>query len=145
MLFPGVAVSQSVLVLTFAVKDQFDSLHTEIDYRGDATVLIGSDRVGSEYNGSWTKAIQDSIGSKFTDTNIKFLPVANVSSVLLFLEVSFKVSFSKRGKSGCFWVGKDIFMILTNLQKILEALLLSLRMAHSFTKQMAKQWTIKNK
>ena len=79
MLFPGVAVSQSVPVLTFAVKDQFDSLHTETDYRGDATVLIGS-----EYNGSWTKAIQDSIGSKFTDTNIKFLPVANVSSVLFF-------------------------------------------------------------
>jgi hypothetical protein len=57
MLYPRVAVSQSVPVFTFAITDLFDSLNTEKDYLGSVTVIIGS-----EYNGIWTKAIYDSIG-----------------------------------------------------------------------------------
>jgi hypothetical protein len=98
------AVSQTVPLLEFEIKDQFDSLHTEKDYLGGVTVIIGSDRGGSKYIGMWTKVIVDSFGNKFDNSQIAFLPVADVSSIPFFLKGYVKGKFPTGRKE---WILMD--------------------------------------
>jgi hypothetical protein len=103
-LFSMTAVSQTAPVLAFAIKDQFDSVRTEKEYLGTVTIIIGSDRGGSNYTGIWTKAISDSLGNNINDTQIKFLPVADVSSVPFFLKGFVKSKFPQERKQ---WILMD--------------------------------------
>jgi hypothetical protein len=98
------AVSQTPPALEFEIMDQFDSLHTEKDYLGSVTVIIGSDRGGSRYIGIWTQAIVDSLGYKFDNSQITFLPVADVSSIPFFLKGFIKGKFPTGRKE---WILMD--------------------------------------
>jgi hypothetical protein len=104
MLYSIEAVSQTAPALEFKIMDQFDSLHTEKDYLGGITVIIGSDRGGSRYNSVWIKAIIESLGNKFDTSKITFLPVADVSSVPFFLKGFIKGKFPKGRKE---WILMD--------------------------------------
>jgi hypothetical protein len=98
------AESQSAPPLKFKIKDQFDNLHTEKEFLGSVTVIIGSDRGGSRYNGMWTKAIVDSLGNALDSSKITFLPVADVSSIPFFLKGFVKGKFPQGRKE---WILMD--------------------------------------
>jgi hypothetical protein len=104
MMYSIEAVSQTAPALEFEMMDQFGSLHTEKDYLGGVTVIIGSDRGGSKYNGVWIKAIIDSLGNTFDTSQIKFLPVADVSSIPFFLKGYVKGKFPTGRKD---WILMD--------------------------------------
>jgi len=87
------ASSQTFPHLKFAIADQFDSLHTEKEYPGTVTILVGSDRTGSQFNRIWEGAIRDSLRNQFDSTQVKILRVANVSSVPFFLKGLVKGKF----------------------------------------------------
>jgi hypothetical protein len=87
------AFSQPSPILKFSIADQFDSLHTEQDYLGSITIIVGSDKGGSQYNKIWAKAIRDSLAQKAGVTQINVLPVADVSSVPFFSKGFVKSKF----------------------------------------------------
>jgi len=101
---PLCAVSQTSPLLKFSIQDQFDSLHTESDYLGGITIIIGSDKGGSQYDKIWIQAIRDSLGNKLNGNEIKFLTVANVSSVPFFLKGLVRSKFPQDKKE---WVLLD--------------------------------------
>jgi Bacterial protein of unknown function (YtfJ_HI0045) len=103
-LSPIVAVSQTFPILKFSITDQFDSLHTEKYYLGGLAIITGSDKNGSQYNKIWIQAIQDSLSNKLNNTQLKFLTVANVSSVPFFLKGLVQSKFPQEKKE---WVLLD--------------------------------------
>ena len=103
-LFCSLALSQEPPLLKFSIADQFDSLRTEKDYLGSVTIVIGSDKGGSTYNGNWHKAIADSLAGKIDNSMPRFLPVADVSSVPFFLKGFVKGKFPQTKKD---WVLMD--------------------------------------
>jgi len=96
--------SQNYPVLSFSVKDQFDSLHTEKEYLGKISVVLGADRGGGSFNDSWINAIRTNLGNKFDEKEIKFLSPANVSSVPFFLKGFVKSKFPEKRNN---WVLMD--------------------------------------
>lgn len=104
LLSTKVAICQSAPILSFNISDQFGDVHTEKDYRGFITIIIGSDRGGSRYNSTWIKAIGDLLGNNFDNTRIKFLQVADVSSVPFFLKGFVKSKFPEARKE---WILLD--------------------------------------
>jgi hypothetical protein len=59
----------------FTLRDQHDNTHYWTSFKGKPTIIILSDRAGSDFVDNWVKPLQKSLGSK-----VKFVPVAEVSS-----------------------------------------------------------------
>lgn len=59
----------------FTLRDQHDNTHYWTSFKGKPTIIILSDRAGSDFVDNWVKPLQKSLASK-----VKFVPVAEVSS-----------------------------------------------------------------
>jgi len=59
----------------FTLRDQHDNTHYWTSFKGKPTIIILSDRAGSDFVDNWVKPLQKALGSK-----VKFVPVAEVSS-----------------------------------------------------------------
>jgi len=58
----------------FTLRDQFDKTHYWTSFKGKPTVIILSDRAGSDFVDNWVKPLQKNLGTK-----VKFVPIAEVS------------------------------------------------------------------
>ncbi len=58
----------------FTLRDQFDNTHYWTSFKGKPTIIILSDRAGSDFVDNWVKPLKKSLGSK-----VKFVPIAEVS------------------------------------------------------------------
>lgn len=73
--------SRDSTLIRFQLKDQFNQLRTQNDFLGTTTIIVGSDRHGSEYNESWSFAIYDSLRKEGLADSVKFLAVADTRGV----------------------------------------------------------------
>ncbi len=94
----SVAVSQTSVPFVFNINDQFDVSHTESEYLGHITIIIGSNKDGSEFNPIWSKAIHDTLGVRINNSKINIVPVADVSSVSFFFKGFVKSKFRDERK-----------------------------------------------
>ena len=82
-------------LISFKVKDQFDRVYTDWQFRGSILIIIGSDKDGSKYNEIWTQAIYDSLKAEENFDRVKFLGVADVRGVPFFLKGYVRGKFPK--------------------------------------------------
>ncbi len=73
--------SRDSTLIRFQLKDQFNQLRTQDDFLGTTTIIVGSDRHGSEYNEPWSFAIYDSLLKDGLADSVKFLAVADTRGV----------------------------------------------------------------
>jgi len=80
------AGAQDSQVLDFELEDQFGNVHRSSDVSGKIVVLIGADRVGSQFTQAWNQAIHDSLGDHPRYTHIADLAHANLRGVPFLLK-----------------------------------------------------------
>jgi len=73
-------------VLDFELKDQFENVHRSSDVAGNIVLLIGSDRGGSQFNGTWGKAIHVSLSDHPRYDQISHLAYADLRGVPFFVK-----------------------------------------------------------
>jgi|GEM_PF-3237183 len=66
----------------FSIEDQYERIWKSSSFRGRATVFVLTDREGYEYSTNWTKALV----TRFKDSPVRFVPVADVQIVPGFLK-----------------------------------------------------------
>jgi hypothetical protein len=74
-------LSQDTTLIHFQMKDQFDYVWSHNDFLGHVTIIVGSDRKGSQYNEIWSFAIYDSLIKYGLTDSVKFLAVADIRGV----------------------------------------------------------------
>ena len=87
--------SRDTTLIHFQLKDQFDHVWTHHDFLGHATIIVGSDRHGSQYNEIWSFAIYDSLIKYELEDSVKFLAVANTSGVPSLFRKMVKMKFPR--------------------------------------------------
>ena len=87
--------SRDSTLIRFQLKDQFNQLWTQNDFLGTTTIIVGSDRHGSEYNESWSFAIYDSLQRDGLADSVKFLAVADTRGVPFFFRKMVRSHFPK--------------------------------------------------
>ena len=80
------AYAQDPQVLEFELEDQFGDVHRSSDVSGKVVVLIGADRVGSQFTQAWNQAIHDSLGDHPGYAQVADLAHANLRGVPFFLK-----------------------------------------------------------
>ena len=85
--------AQESQVLNFVLEDQFGDVHRSSDVSGRIVVLIGADRVGSQFTGAWNQAIHDSLGDHPQYGRIAHLAHANLRGVPFFLKGMIRSKF----------------------------------------------------
>ena len=80
------ARAQDSRVLELELEDQFRNVHRSSEVSGRIVVLIGADRVASQFAGAWNQAIYDSLGDHPRYGQIAHLAHANLRGVPLFLK-----------------------------------------------------------
>ncbi len=73
-------------LLDFELEDQFKNVHRSSDIEGNIVLLIGSDRGGSQFNGTWGKAIHDSLSDHPRYDQISHLAYADLRGVPFFVK-----------------------------------------------------------
>jgi predicted transcriptional regulator len=73
-------------LLDFELEDQFKNVHRSSDIAGNIVLLIGSDRGGSQFNGTWGKAIHDSLSDHPRYDQISHLAYADLRGVPFFVK-----------------------------------------------------------
>jgi hypothetical protein len=82
-------------LIQFQLKDQFDHVWTDHDFLRHATIIVGSDRHGSQYNEIWSFAIYDSLDKYELKDSLKFLAVANTRGVPSLFRKMVKMKFPR--------------------------------------------------
>jgi len=85
VLISKMSFAQTQHLIPFNLEDQFQKEHTHKDFVGKITILIGSDKGGSKYNGKWATAIKKAMQDQQLEIELAPLPVADVSSAPFFL------------------------------------------------------------
>ncbi|MDX2436886.1 MAG: YtfJ family protein [Acidobacteriota bacterium] len=80
-------------VLDFELEDQFKNVHRSSDFSGHVVVLIGSDKNGVQFNGSWSAAIHDSLQDHPQYDQITHLAHADLRGVPFFLKGMIREKF----------------------------------------------------
>lgn len=93
-----------VPLFDFAISDQFGQKHRHTDYSGKILVVIGSDKDGSQFNGAWNSAIEDSLKDHANYARVAYLPVADTRGVPFFIKPFVRRKFPKDKKE---WVLLD--------------------------------------
>ncbi len=73
-------------LLDFELEDQFKNVHRSSDIAGKIVLLIGSDRGGSQFNGTWGKAIHESLSNHPRYDQISHLAYADLRGVPFFVK-----------------------------------------------------------
>ncbi len=109
LLLPSMVWSLESSLISFEVKDQFDRVYTDGQFRGSILVSIGSDKDGSKYNEIWTQAIYDSLKGEENFDRIRFLGVADVRGVPFFLKGYVRGKFPKEKEKWVLLDWKGVF------------------------------------
>ncbi len=104
LILPLLAQAQDSTLISFKMKDQFDRVYTDNQFRGSIVIITGSDKDGSQYNEIWKNAIFDSLKEEKEIDQIKFLGVADTRGVPFFLNGYVKGKFPKEKEK---WVLLD--------------------------------------
>jgi hypothetical protein len=110
-LFPRagtIGFSRDSTFIHFQLKDQFDHVWTHHDFSGYVTIIVGSDRHGSQYNEIWSFAIYDSLIKYELKDSVKFLAVADTRGVPILFRKMVKNKFPKEAHRWTIldWEGK---------------------------------------
>lgn len=73
-------------LIDFELTDQFEQIHRDDDWRGDALLLIGSDRNGSQFSAAWERAVRENATGLADMGSLRIVHVADVSGVPFFLK-----------------------------------------------------------
>jgi len=106
--FGSVGFGRDSTLIRFQLEDQFDQAWTHQDFSGHATIIVGSDRQGSEYNEIWSFAIYDSLVKHELKDSVKFLAVADTRGVPSLLKKMVKRKFPREAHRWIMidWEGK---------------------------------------
>ncbi len=91
-------------LISFEMKDQFGKEYSDAEYAGKITILIASDKDGSQYNRLWAKAIWEPLREKPGYDQLISLPVAHLKGVPFFLKGFIRGKFPKDPEN---WVLMD--------------------------------------
>ena len=91
-------------LISFKIKDQFDTLHTDGRYRSSAVLVTWADRKGSEYVVGWAPALHDSLAQELSSYRLRQISVAHLKGVPFFLKGKVKGRFPKSPNA---WVLMD--------------------------------------
>ena len=97
-------VAQESALISFKIKDQFDRVHTDVEYRGNVLVIIGGDKGGAEFSDQWKRAIGESLSDELAFDEVKFLRYADMRGVPFFLKGMIKGKFPREKE---FWILLD--------------------------------------
>jgi len=89
------AFGQSLSLVSFEIKDQFDRVHRDTDYADRIMIVFGSDRKGSEFHDDWESAVRDSVDTEWGAESVAYLSVADLRGVPFFVKGSVKGKFPK--------------------------------------------------
>ncbi len=78
----------------FTIEDQYERAWKSSSFRGRATVFVLTDRDGYEYSANWTKTLV----TRFKDSPVRFVPVADVQIVPGFLKGLIRSKFQDEFK-----------------------------------------------
>jgi hypothetical protein len=95
LLHPTPAAGQSLSLVPFEIKDQFDNVHRDTDYTGRILIVFGSDREGSAFHDDWESAVRDSVDVEWSSEIVTYLSVADLRGVPFFVKGSVKKKFSQ--------------------------------------------------
>jgi hypothetical protein len=91
---PTVMAADSTLI-DFEIKDQFDGIHRDDDFRGRVVVVFAYDRKGNDYQDRWFSAMRDSLAVTHDSSAVGFVRLANVRGVPFFLKSMIKGKFPR--------------------------------------------------
>jgi hypothetical protein len=109
LIFVAVSYSQDSALVSFKLKDQFDNVYTDGDFKGNIVIVVGSDKEGSRYNEEWSLAIYDTLKRIGKENSVKFLPVADTRGVPFFLKGFVRDKFPKERERWVLLDWKGIF------------------------------------
>ncbi|MEL6822692.1 MAG: hypothetical protein AAFP70_13095 [Calditrichota bacterium] len=93
LLLIGSSLQAQNKLISFELKDQFDTTYTHQDFDDQVLIAVLSDKKGSDYNERWSLAILDSLGEDSDE--VRFLPVADMRKVPFFVRGLVKKFFPK--------------------------------------------------
>lgn len=91
----GAVAAQEPRLVDFELKDQFGKVYRAEDYVGKVVVLIGSDKGGSSFNGSWGNAIYEAVRDEPGIERYAPLPQADLRGVPFFVKGMIKKKFPR--------------------------------------------------
>ncbi len=94
-LLPAAIFPQDSTLIDFKIKDQFDRVYTQDSWEDSIIVIIGSDRKGSEFSGTWSGAIKDSLNDAPGFDRVKFVGLSDLRGVPFFLKRFVRGKFPK--------------------------------------------------
>lgn len=97
-LSPIIGISQQTDLISFELKDQYKTYYTENSWPDSVLIILGSDRVGSDFNPIWAKAIYDSTHIILPNLAIKQMGIANLKGVPFFLKGFIRNKFPRENK-----------------------------------------------
>lgn len=95
---------QDSTLIDFKIKDQFGRTYTADSWPDSIIVIIGSDRKGSEFSGTWSGAIKDSLKNEPGFDRVKFVGLSDLRGVPFFLKGYVRGKFPKEPDN---WVLMD--------------------------------------
>ncbi len=108
-LMPLFTFSQEAELISFDLKDQFDRIYTDKDYKGSIFIVVGSDKGGSKYNPIWSAAIYNELKNESVNKQLKLAGIADLGSVPFFLKGFIKNKFPKEREKWVLMDWKGIF------------------------------------
>lgn len=108
-LLTTVSYSQVSDLISFELKDQFDRVYTNKDYKESIFIVIGSNASGRKYNPIWSLAIYNELKDESVNNQLKSVGLANLSSVPFFLKRFIRNKFPKDKKNWVLLDWKGIF------------------------------------
>jgi len=86
LMIPSRSLAEPAELVDFAFEDQFRNVHRRADVQGKIVLLIGSDKGGSSFNGSWSQAIRASLKDHPEYDQISELPYSDLRGVPFFMK-----------------------------------------------------------
>ncbi len=86
LMIPSQSLAKSAELVDFELEDQFGKVHRRADVQGKIVLLIGSDKGGSSFNGSWSQAIRASLKNHPEYDQISELPYSDLRGVPFFIK-----------------------------------------------------------
>jgi len=100
----SVCPAQQITLLEFELEDQFGETHTTADVRGNALLVVGSDKHGSRYQRYWIDRLRAALGDRDAGEVIEIVELADLRGVPFFVKGSVRKKFPKDRRS---WVLMD--------------------------------------
>lgn len=94
----SIAFSQQKTLISFAMEDQFQRMHTEKNFTNKSMIMLESDRGGNQFLSIWQNALLDSLTRNPAREHIRLLSVANLKAAPFFLKGFIRTIFQQRNR-----------------------------------------------